>query len=539
MRFPIVFGLCAALLLSACGAPAVPQATPVPAADAPTAVPAVTSAADTPTAPAAPTAAATPAAQATGSGELRIGTGLNVPTSLIATEGTNGFNMLTYGAGETLMRLTPDQQLEPWLAQSVERADERTWTVTLREGVRFHDGTVLDAQAVADSFASSWANLPNANTFVPSTTEVLVRDPLSLSFTTPEPLGSFRYSLANWNFVIHKAPVDDVSIMTGPYRPASLVVDQEFVLERFADYWDANVALERIRVLRLPDANARALALQSGDVDMLTNVAPDIARGLPADIAQVSIPGTRMHHVILNHTRAPFDDRSVREAASLAIDREALLQATLDGQGQAAVNLYPASLGLPLVEAQRTDVAAAQALLDEAGWAPGADGVRVKDGQRLEVLLYSYPGRPELTQMAVAIQAMLGEVGFAVTVEEVQDIVETLGGGEFQASMFSIGVQSDPLYMPAITLSEGGAFNYGGYRNEQIETLVAQLRAEDDPTARAELARQVQEVVQADTPNLYLATPPLITAFREGRVLNFTPNPNDLYLITPALGVGE
>ncbi|GAB4426552.1 MAG: ABC transporter substrate-binding protein [Chloroflexi bacterium OHK40] len=523
MRASLVFALCAALLLSACGAPAAPSSPAAPG--------------DSPTA-AVPTNQPS-AAPSAGSGELRIGTGLSIPASLIASEGQNGFNMITYGAGETLMRLTPEQELVPWLAESVERADPTTWEVTLRPGVTFHDGTPLTARAVANSFASSWAGLPNAGSFVPTDTRILVRDELHLAFITPEPLGNFRYSLANWNFVIHKAPVNSISPMTGPYRPVSLVVDQEFVLERFADYWGGAAGLERIRVLRLPDANARALALQSGDLDMLTNVAPEIARGLPLEIAQVSLPGTRLHHIILNHTRAPFDERAVREAASLAIDREALLLATLDGQGEVAVSLYPASLGLPLVQAQRYDPEQARALLDEAGWVPGADGVRVKDGQRLEVLLYSYPGRPEITQMAVVIQAMLGEVGFAVAVEEVADVVEMAEGGDFQATMFSVGVQSDPLYMPALTLTEGGAFNYGGYWSAPIEALVAQLRAEDDPAARAELARQVQEVVRTDTPNIYLATPPLITAFRQGHVVGFTPNPNDLYLVTPELGLSQ
>ncbi len=536
MRILIVCGLCIALLLSACGAPAGSQPTAVPVADASTAAP-TTSAADPTVTPAAD--APTVAPVAIGSGELRIGTGLSIPTSLIATQGQNGFNMITYGAGETLLRFTPEQQLEPWLAESVERTDARTWTVKLRDGITFHDGSPLNAQAVAESFVSSWSNLPGAATFIPSDTQVLVRDNLTLTFTTPEPLGSFRYSLANWNFVIHKAPVNDISIMTGPYRPVSLVVDQEFVLERFADYWGRSPALERIRVILLPDANARALALQSGDVDIITNVSPDIARNLPADIEQVSVPGMRMHHIILNHTRAPFDDRRVREAASMAIDRESLLQATLDGQGQVAVNLYPASVGIPLVEAQRTDVTRAQTLLDEAGWVPGIDGVRVKDGQRLEVQLYTYPGRAEITQMAVAIQAMLGKVGFAVNVQEVRDIVETLEGGEFQASMFSIGVQSDPLYMPAFTLIEEGRWNYGGYRNDTIEDLVVQLRAEDDPQIRNDLARQVQEQVKSDTPAIYLASPPLITAFRRGSVVGFTPNPNDLYLVTPDLGIKE
>lgn len=526
--------LVVALLLSACGATTTQPPTAAPAAQATNApAPATSAPAEQP--PAVPaTSAPAPTAAA---GTLRIGTGLSIPSSLITPVGTNGFNMVTYGAGETLMRLTPDQQLEPWLAEKVERTDELTWRVTIRQGVRFHDGSAMTAQAVADSFASSWAGLPNAATFVPSTTKVLVVDDLNLDFTTPAPQGNFRYSLANWNFVIHKAPVNDISIMTGMYRPVSLTKDQEFVLERFADYWGTPATLEKIQVLRITDANARALALQSGDVDMLTNVAPDIARGLPPEIEKVSVPGTRMHHIILNHANAPFGDKIVREAASLAIDRAALLQATLDGQGEVAVNLYPASLGVPLVAAQSTDVARAKTLLDEAGWVVGSDGVRSKDGQSLTVKLYTYPGRPELTQMAVAIQAMWKDVGFAVEVEEVADIVATIKDGNFQASMFSIGVQTDPQYMPGITMTEGGAFNYGKYRNPQLETLVTELRAEDDTAARLEIAKQIQEIVKADVPNIYLATPPLITAFQQGKIVGYQPNPNDLYLITPQIAL--
>lgn len=478
---------------------------------------------------------AAPPEPAAPDGELRIGTGVSIPSSLLVSQGTNGYTMITYGAGETLMRFTPEQELVPWLATSITRLAPTTWRVVLRDDVMFHDGSAMTASDVAASFQSSWTNLAGAKSFLSEETTIDVVDATTLTFMTPEPAGNLPYSLANWNFVIHKPAVNDSSVLTGMYRPVTLEVDQQVVFEQFADYWDGAAPFQRIVVKRIPDANARALALQSGDLDVLTNVAPDIARGLPADIEQTSVLGTRLHHIILNQTRPPFDDQRVREAASSGINRDALLQATLDGQGVVATNIYPPSTGIEVLAAQSVDTTKAAALLDAAGWRVDADGIRERDGQQLAFTLHSYPGRPELTQMAVAIQAQLKPLGFAVEIKEVADIVEAMEDGDFQAAMFSIGVSSDAQYMPGITLTEGAAYNYGGYASPAIEALVTQLRAEDDTAKRQQLATQIQEVVKADTPNIYLVIPPLITAYRAGAMAAYVPHPNDLYLITSGL----
>jgi peptide/nickel transport system substrate-binding protein len=397
----------------------------------------------------------------------------------------------------------------------------------------------MTAADVAASFQSSWAGLPAASNFITKTTKIAVVDDLTLTFTTPQPQGNLPYALANWNFVIHKPAVNDISIMTGPYRPVRLEKDQSFTLERYAEYWGGAAALDRIVVTKIPDANARALALQSGDLDVLTNVPPDLAAAMPDDIERVSAPGTRMHFMILNHGRAPFNDIAVRRAASFAVDRGALIAATLNGEGAAAVNLYPASVGIPLVPAQTTDQGAAVKALDEAGWVVGADGVRKKGDDRLAFTLYSYPGRPELTQMAVAMQAQLKTVGFDVKVEEVKDITAQIKDGAFQASMFSIGIQADPQYAPGVTLISTGSFNYGAYKSDEIDALFDKLKTEPDPENRFEIATEMQQIVKNDVPNLYLATPPLITAFKRGRVLNYVHHPDDLYVVTPVLAVSR
>ncbi len=163
--------------------------------------------------------------------------------------------------------------------------------------------------------------------------------------------------------------------------------------------------------------------------------------------------------------------------------------------------------------------------------------MREKDGQRLAFLIYSYPGRPELTAIAITIQAQLAAVGFDVQVEEVQDITSQIEGGDFQASMYSVRVASDPQYMPGISLVDGSSYNFGGYHSNALEAAFAELRATSDPAKRQALARQMQEIVAQDTPNIYLVVPPLITAFNPAVVSGYTPHPDDLYLVTRDLTV--
>jgi peptide/nickel transport system substrate-binding protein len=463
-------------------------------------------------------------------GELRIGTGINVPTGLDVTKGSNGYNMVTYGAGETLMRFNHQQKLEPWLAESITSPDATTWQVKLRKGVKFHDGSPMNAQAVADSFKSSWTNLAGATNFISKETQVTVVDDFTLNFKTPTLAGDFPYNAASWNFVIHK-PTTPISTLTGLYKPVKLEKDVEFALEAFDDHWGGSPPFKKLSVKVVVDVNARGLALQSGDLDMLTNMPAEVAKGLPAEIETTSVGGTRMHYVILNNARAPFNDKSVREATALAVDREALSKATLDGKAIPATNAIPSLPGLEVVPAQRTDVNRAKQLLDEAGWKLGADGVREKDGKKLAFTLYSYPGRAELTQMAVVMQSQLKAVGYNIKVEEVRDITAQIKEGNFDAAFYSAGLAGDPQYMYGVTLIKGALYNYGGYLNLQLDTLYEQLRAEPDVARRQNLSRQIQEIVKADTPNIYLVAPPLITAFKKGVIKGYIPHPNDLYLI--------
>lgn len=472
-------------------------------------------------------------------GELRLALGFDFPAKLDALKDTH---MLPYGMLETLTRQTPQNTLEPWLAERVASVDPTTWRVTLRQGAKFWDGSSVTADDVIAAFKKNWDAFPDGKGIISPDTQMTAIDPRTVEFKTPAPSGIFPYALSLTIFAIHKpstAGGADGGVMTGPYRPTKFTVDNELIVEPFADHWSGTPPIARISIRYVPDPNARILALQAGDVDMLYNFPPESIKGFGGDIVATATPSGRVDLINLNLNRPPFSDRAVREAMSVAIDRATLNTVGLDGRGTPLNTLFPTGVGYETVPLQGTDVARAKQLLDEAGWQAGSDGIRAKGGQRLAFTLLSYPGRAQLTPYAVSIQSQLKPIGFDVQVKEVQNVTDVTKTGDWDATMKSNNMlpTGDPLYELNRLLGKGGGDNVGAYNSAQVETLLAQLRLELDPARRQALSKQIQEVAKADVPDLFLVVGPITTAYKRGKVLNYTPHPNDSYLITTDLAV--
>lgn len=531
-------------LLAACAQPAAQPAPPKPTAGPEAAAP--PAAGTTPTAQAAPskpapapTSAPVAATGAASRGDLRIGLGIHFPGTLDANK--DGFTLIFMGAAETLTRLTPDQKLEPALAASVTNVDPTTWRLQLRRGATFWDGSPVDAEAVVQSLRQNFETQAVTARYIAKETQLTAVDEQTVLVKTPRPYGDLPYSLATPYFVVHKpGGTDGGSIMTGPYRPTRFVKDQEMTMEAFGDYWGGPPQIGRINVKLVVDANARALGLQSNDLDMLWGLPPEIVKSFGPDIETMVVPSTRVHSVTFNTVRPPFSERAVREAMSLGIDRAKVNTVGLDGLGTVTTTMFPPNAGMDVVDSLATDVDRAARILDEAGWRAGPDGIRAKDGKRLAFTLFSYPGRAELTPMAVAIQSQLKPLGYDIQVQSVQDITGQIKDGDFDASMISINtlVTGDPQYMFQATLLKGGASNYEGYDNPQLEALIEQMKGEPDPARRQALSRQGQEIVKADVPRAYLVAAPTVAAFRKGKVQNYAVHPNDVYFIDHKMSLG-
>ncbi|WP_300007702.1 ABC transporter substrate-binding protein [Pseudonocardia sp.] len=441
-------------------------------------------------------------------GPLRIATSFTIDSMDPIQE---GFWMPEFGVAETPMRVTPDGELEPWLIAGLDRSDERTWVLTLRPDVTFQNGTPLDAAAFAASMTRQLIESPSAQAQLAGATAAASGE-LEVTLTTPTPDASVPHALANeavfaiYDSATVQAAGEDVAslvgagIYTGPYAVRALD-EQRVELDAFAGHWAGPPPLPGVTVRFVADAQARILAVQNGETDLALYVPTDAKQVLEGDPSAVFVTperGTGTATLMINLQREPFADPAARRALSLGIDYAQIATEVLDGAYDVAQSLYSTVHDFA-VPNQRTDTAAATALLDGAGWLPGADGVRAKDGTPLRMVLLTYPQQPDTQTMAIAVQSQLAPLGFAVQIRQVEDVNAALADDpDWDAAVVfngTAGFTGSPEPFLRRYLVTGGDRNYGGVADPELDELTARLGATFDEAARADLLARIQEIV--------------------------------------------
>jgi peptide/nickel transport system substrate-binding protein len=477
------------------------------------------------------------AAMAQPLGELRVAENALL-ASLDSDLAANGIAVSALGISETLMRVTPSMQVVPWVAERLDQLDALTWRVTIRPDVTFHDGSPVDAAAVKASLERSMATQPGTTSIVPAGT-AFAADGLVLEIRTPTPVGALASSLAAPNFGVRKNNPDGTVFYTGPYVPSEFIERQSVTLTAYAAYRGGPARTARILVRSIQDVNTRVLALQAGDVDVAHALLPSDAAKLTAGGFQVhAFPFGRQNVLILNTTRAPLDDVVVRQAVALAIDREALVSGVMDGYATSAFALAPDTLGIQgLVNTQSFDADAARALLDSAGWLPGSDGVRVRNGARLAFTLGSYVQRAELEPLAVAIRDQLLDIGIETRLEVYPDINKTVAESAFDATMYSyVTAPFGDVNRALLQLYTPSGTNRDRYSNPAVNELFRRYNEAADQSQRRQLLGQIQVLLGQDVPVVYVVNPYQITA-TSARVRGFQAHPLENYKIDGALAV--
>jgi peptide/nickel transport system substrate-binding protein len=180
----------------------------------------------------------------------------------------------------------------------------------------------------------------------------------------------------------------------------------------------------------------------------------------------------------------------------------------------------------------------AKATLDSAGWRPGSDGVRVKDGTRLAFTLLTYASRPELNLLAVALQAQWKALGAAVDIRQVDQINDALKDPSFEASLYATNTAptGDPATVLSLYYRTGAPSNYGKFSSALIDDEIAKLVATSDPAQRNDLARTIQQDLLDESPHLYLVVPKFIVGLTD-RLKDYEPFPSDYYILDNQLRV--
>ena len=299
----------------------------------------------------------------------------------------------------------------------------------------------------------------------------------------------------------------------GPFMFKEWVSGSHLVLVKNPSYWKpGRPYLDRIIYKIVPDANALLNQLETGDVDTrvrLVNEQIDVVKKLP-NLALVTAPSVTPWLLWMNHTVPPFNDKRVRQALAHGFDKERLAKTILGGHVTPAWQLIPPMSWAynPDVARHAHDPARARALLDEAGWKPGADGVRAKDGRRLTFEIANIGGEQERVQVLSFMQQQWKPIGVEARIRTV-DVGQMWGNmlpkRQFEAAYSYTGRLPDPdMSSHYLSPELKPTTNFAGYSNAEVDRLLLAATATPDREKRRAAYRKVQEIVADDAVYLFV-----------------------------------
>lgn len=291
----------------------------------------------------------------------------------------------------------------PLLAEKWETVNPTTWRFHLRKGVKFHNGKPLTAEDVKYSFEQYADPKNRRSVFARGISRIEIKNASTVDLITSEPVSALLFNLTRLQIVPKEtrekegvAAFAAAPVGTGPYKFVEWKRDQQLVLEANPTYWRGQVNPKRLIFRAIRDASTRAAELRSGGVDIIaTPPAPQLEMIDSGDTQVTPVKGGRIIIYPFNVSAAPFNDRRVREAANLAVNKEAIVKNVLGGRGIVMAGPFtPAWLGYdPSVKPFPYDPAKAKALLAEAGYPQGFDttwsissGVFLKDTEIAEAV---------------------------------------------------------------------------------------------------------------------------------------------------------
>lgn len=403
-----------------------------------------------------------------------------------------------------LVRVTPDLQVVPELATEWSSDDAQNWTVKLRQGVKFHNGRDFTADDVVATFdrlvdpeVASAAR--SAFSFLSKGKTIKVDDH-TVRFELERKLGDFPYSLNTYQAAILPAdwPGDFAKnpIGTGPFRLTRYEPTQYAEYEKFDGYWEPDLPyLDGVRIDFFEDVAAQITALQTGEAHLMQSIPLDsVAALLPEDhdLTVLSAASSTYAQLAMRTDMAPFNDKRVRQALAYSIDRDLLVESLWSGYAQVGNDhmiapVYPLSQGVKL-EQRKQDYERAKQLLADAGFPDGID---------VELRTHPIFGLPQYAQ---AVQEMAKPAGIriALLVEE-----SDLYYQYWNTTPFGLEVwihRPSPGQLLNIGYRCGAEWNVPHWCNDTFDKLVSELDATVDQARRNEVAGQIAEIMNDDTP---------------------------------------
>ena len=472
------------------------------------------------------TLAAAPTASAQPAGTLVVGL-VAEPVNLDPAQVTDAnSNRVGRRVVEPLVFLADEStKLEPGLAESwtVSR-DGLTYTFKLRKGVKFHDDTPFNAEAVKFSIerqinpehpAAKLGKYPFANYFFGNIKAIEAMDETTVRFILKEPRASFLSVLTVGAASIvsptavrkHGQDYALQPVGTGPFRFVTWDRGQRVMLEKNPSYWRGPVKVDRVVYRPIVEDQARLTELLTGTLDMIVGVPPDFVEQLAGNqkVQVMRQVGTHVWYLGINNQKKPFDDKRVRQALNYAVNKEAIVRDVLKGTGSVAKGpVLPNTWGADAaIKAYPYDPERAKKLLAEAGY-PGGFSTTMWVPE-------SGSGMQSPVAMSTVMQSNLRAVGVNVKIETMEwgaylAKLRTKEQDLFALSWMAPTEDPDMVMYPLLHSSQWtpGGPNRALYKNERFDELLHQARLVTDQGKRAELYREAQKILVEDAPWVFV-----------------------------------
>ena len=435
------------------------------------------------------------------------------------SETTQNLDIHQTGTASTLRLLqnvhnsivTVDKNLNviPSLATSFEQsADGQTYTFHLRPGVKFHDGKAMTAADVKYSFERCKNKDTGAVNFeVFNDVEAIdTPDDMTVIIKLKRVNAPFLSRLAeNGAGAIMPVGSGDMQgkapVGAGPFKFIRREFGHEVELQRFDDYWDGPAYLDKIISREVTEPTVRLTGLRTGEMHLINDIPADRMKEVKSDPKFQVLTWFPLNwdFVNMNHEYPPFKDARVRMAIDLLIDKEALLQGALWGEGRTTASpSFPTSNSYNSALKNRPqDIAKAKALLAEAGYGPG----------KLDVVFKATTNYPYHVESAQIMLEWFKEAGVNMKIEQLtwaDWLSQVWVNKDFQISMMNFFTLWEPDFLYYSLWNSTGAFNYRKIKDPVIDDLTQKARVTIDPAARADIYKQVQQQVFDQTHDIIL-----------------------------------
>ena len=427
-----------------------------------------------------------------------------------------GTREVMFNVFEGLMKPTPEGDLTPAIASDYQVSDDRlTYTFTLRDGVKFHNGETVTAEDVVYSIqrcaAATETGIVPVEAFS-NITDIQAPDASTVTITLAQPDNEFLSYMTTAILPADYDQQDTDPVGTGPFKFVSRAAQDSIVLEKFDDYWGTPAQLDQVTFKIIENADSLLMSLQSGAIDLCAHLTSTQVAQLGEDFNVDEGTMNLVQALYLNNAVAPFDNELVRQALCYAIDKQAIIDLAFDGYGSPiGSSMYPAFgkyFDESLTNYYPHDTEKAKELLAQAGY---------PDGFSMTITVPSNY-KPHMDTAQVLVQ-QLAEVGITAEIQAVEWeswVSDVYTNRQFQSTV--VGVDASNMTARALLerFTSTADNNFINYSNADYDALFAQAQATADDAEQTALYKEMEKNLTEHAANVYIQDLADLVAVRKG-----------------------